>query len=143
MKLLFLDIDGVLTSNETISRKEFLYTFSASCVWALNRILRDNKVKIILTSSWRTVFDAEKQNQIFRENGVVQLPGGQTNDFGYENRSLEIQDYLSKRKVENYVILDDMKINGFKGHFVLVNPSTGLTENDVEKVNRILGNLFK
>ena len=143
MKLLFLDIDGVLTSNETISRKEFLYTFSASCVWALNRILRDNKVKIILTSSWRTVFDAEKQNQIFRENGIIQLPGGQTNDFGYENRSLEIQDYLSKRKVENYVILDDMKINGFKGHFVLVNPSTGLTENDVEKVNRILGNLFK
>lgn len=143
MKLLFLDIDGVLTSNETISRKEFLYTFSASCVWALNRILRDNKVKIILTSSWRTVFDAEKQNQIFRENGIIQLPGGQTNDFGYENRSLEIQDYLSKRKVENYVILDDMKINGFEGHFVLVNPSTGLTENDVEKVNRILGNLFK
>ena len=143
MKLLFLDIDGVLTSNETISRKEFLYTFSASCVWALNRILRDNKVKIILTSSWRTVFDAEKQNQIFRENGIIQLPGGQTNDFGYENRSLEIQDYLSKRKVENYVILDDMKINGFEGHFVLINPSTGLTENDVEKVNRILGNLFK
>ena len=143
MKLLFLDIDGVLTSNETISRKEFLYTFSASCVWALNRILRDNKVKIILTSSWRTVFDAEKQNQIFRENGVIQLPGGQTNDFGYENRSLEIQDYLSKRKVENYVILDDMKINGFDEHFVLVNPATGLTENDVEKVNRILGNLFK
>ena len=143
MKLLFLDIDGVLTSNETISRKELLYTFSASCVWALNRILRDNKVKIILTSSWRTVFDAEKQNQIFRENGIIQLPGGQTNDFGYENRSLEIQDYLSKRKVENYVILDDMKINGFDEHFVLVNPSTGLTENDVEKVNRILGNLFK
>ena len=143
MKLLFLDIDGVLTSNETISRKEFLYTFSASCVWALNRILRDNKVKIILTSSWRTVFDAEKQNQILRENGIIQLPGGQTNDFGYENRSLEIQDYLSKRKVENYVILDDMKINGFEGHFVLINPSTGLTENDVEKVNRILGNLFK
>ena len=143
MKLLFLDIDGVLTSNETISRKELLYTFSASCVGALNRILRDNKVKIILTSSWRTVFDAEKQNQIFRENGIIQLPGGQTNDFGYENRSLEIQDYLSKRKVENYVILDDMKINGFEGHFVLVNPSTGLTENDVEKVNRILGNLFK
>lgn len=143
MKLLFLDIDGVLTSDETISRKEFLYTFSASCVWALNRILRDNKVKIILTSSWRTVFDAEKQNQILRENGIIQLPGGQTNDFGYENRSLEIQDYLSKRKVENYVILDDMKINGFEGHFVLINPSTGLTENDVEKVNRILGNLFK
>ena len=143
MKLLFLDIDGVLTSNETISRKELLYTFSASCVGALNRILRDNEVKIILTSSWRTVFDAEKQNQIFRENGIIQLPGGQTNDFGYENRSLEIQDYLSKRKVENYVILDDMKINGFEGHFVLVNPSTGLTENDVEKVNRILGNLFK
>lgn len=143
MKLLFLDIDGVLTSDATKSRKELLYTFSESCVGALNRILTENNVQIILTSSWRTVFDVEKQNQIFRENGIIQLPGGQTNDFGYENRSLEIQDYLSKRKVENYVILDDMKINGFDEHFVLVNPSTGLTENDVEKVNRILGNLFK
>lgn len=143
MKLLFLDIDGVLTSDATKSRKELLYTFSESCVGALNRILTENNVQIILTSSWRTVFDVEKQNQIFSENGVIQFPGGQTNDFGYENRSLEIQDYLSKRKVENYVILDDMKINGFDEHFVLVNPSTGLTENDVEKVNRILGNLFK
>ena len=140
MKLLFLDIDGVLTSDGIKSRKELLYTFSQSCVDVLNRILKENKVKIILTSSWRTVFDADKQNQIFKENGITQFPGGQTNDYGYENRSSEIRDYMAGKKVESFVILDDMKINGFDEHFVLINPATGLTESVIEKVNRILNN---
>lgn len=140
MKLLFLDIDGVLTSDATKSRKELLYTFSESCVGALNRILTENNVQIILTSSWRTVFDAEKQNQIFSENGVIQFPGGQTNDFGYKNRNIEIRDFMEGKKVESFVILDDMKLDGFDNNFVHINPATGLTEKDLEKANIILNN---
>ncbi len=98
----------------------------------------DKDVKIILTSSWRTVFDAEKQNQIFQENGVIQMPYGQTLDFGYTNRAEEINAYLNKREIENFVILDDMEIEGFDAHFVRTNPSMGLTEDDLKKVNDIL-----
>ena len=138
MKLLFLDIDGVMTADEGTINNEKLYSFSSSCVEVLNKILSTNNVRIILTSSWRTVFDVEKQCRIFKENGVVQLPMGQTKDLGYKHRNLEIKSYLENRKVESFVILDDMQIEGFDDHFVLIDPRKGLSEEYVERVNEIL-----
>ncbi len=138
MKLLFLDIDGVLTSNNTQPNSSFLYTFSKDCVTILNRILCYDEVKIILTSSWRIVFDIEQQIQIFKENGVLQYPYGQTKDLGYENRGLEIKNYLQSEKVTHFVILDDMEIEGFDNNFVRINPSTGLTDKYVERINKVL-----
>ena len=138
MKLLFLDIDGVMTTDEGTIDNEKLYSFSSSCVGILNEILSSNNVKIILTSSWRTVFDVEKQCRIFKENGVKQLPMGQTKDLGYKYRNLEIKSYLENRKVESFVILDDMQIEGFDENFVLVDPRKGLSEEYVERINEIL-----
>ncbi len=138
MPLLFLDIDGVLTSDKTPANNRLLYPFSPACVKNLNAILQKHKLKIILTSSWRTVFDVEKQNRIFKENGVIQMPYGQTPDLGYNNRAKEIKAYLKNRNTENFVILDDMEIEGFNAHFVRTNPSTGLTEDDLKKVDLVL-----
>jgi len=141
VKLLFLDIDGVMTSNsleKTDFRAGKLYPFSNSCIIHLNDILSHNKVKIILTSSWRTVFDVEKQCQVFKENGVQQMPFDATPDFGFENRAMEIKAYLQHTQPDAFAILDDMEIHGFDGHFVHVNPITGLTQEDTVMVNRIL-----
>ena len=138
MKFLFLDIDGVMTTDEGTINNQKLYSFSSSCVEVLNKILSTNNVRIILTSSWRTVFDVEKQCQIFNENGVKQLPMGQTKDLGYKYRNLEIKSYLENRKVEGFVILDDMQIEGFDDNFVLIDPRKGLSEEYVERVNEIL-----
>ena len=138
MKLLFLDIDGVMTADEGTINNEKLYSFSSSCVEVLNEILSSNNVKIILTSSWRTVFDVEKQCRIFKENGVKQLPMGQTKDLGYKHRNLEIKNYLENRKVESFVILDDMYLEGFDDNFVLIDLRKGLSEENVEKINEIL-----
>ena len=77
---------------------------------------------------------------VLKKNVSTKFVKNLVNTDFYEMRSLEIQDYLSKRKVENIVIVDDMKIAGFDEHFVLINPATGLTENDVEKENIILNN---
>lgn len=141
MKLLFLDIDGVMTSNSLIKEEGTagkLYPFSKNSVIALNNILESNNVKIILTSSWRTVFSVEKQCQIFEENGVSQMPRGATIDLGFENRSMEIQEYLERREVKGFVILDDMAIEGFDDHFLRINPETGLTLDHVPTINSIL-----
>ena len=133
MKLLFLDIDGVMTTDEGTINNEKLYSFSSSCVEVLNKILSTNNVRIILTSSWRTVFDVEKQCRIFKENGVVQLPMGQIKDLGYKYRNLEIKSYLENRKVEGFVILDDMQIDGFDDNFILIDPRNGLSEEHIER----------
>jgi hypothetical protein len=63
---------------------------------------------------------------------------GQTKDLGYKYRNLEIKNYLENRKVESFVILDDMQIEGFDDHFVLIDPRKGLSEEYVERVNEVL-----
>ena len=63
---------------------------------------------------------------------------GQTKDLGYKHRNLEIKNYLENRKVESFVILDDMQIEGFDENFVLVDPRKGLSEEYVERINEIL-----
>lgn len=101
MKVIFLDIDGVMTSNTLnaeIYKNASDYPFSKECVDTINKILKINNAKIILTSSWRTVFNVEKQCEIFKANGVIQVPYDQTEDLGYENRSIEIRKYLEENK---------------------------------------------
>ena len=139
MKLLFLDIDRVMTNDDTIINPSQLISFSPSCVDVLNQILRTHDLKIILTSSWRTVFDAEKQNQIFIENGIIQTPAGQTPSISNLKRGLEIKKYLEKRKPTHFLILDDMEITGFPNNFLHINPATGLTNEYIPMINKILG----
>ena len=139
MKLLFLDIDGVMTNDDTIINPSQLISFSPSCVDVLNQILRTHDLKIILTSSWRTVFDAEKQNQFFIENGIIQTPAGQTPSISNLKRGLEIKKYLEKRNPTHFLILDDMEITGFPNNFLHINPATGLTNEHIPMINEILG----
>ena len=139
MKLLFLDIDGVMTNDDRVINDRHVYSFSKSCVDALNQILRTHDVKIILTSSWRTVYDAEMINQMFTENGVIQTPTGQTPSKSNLRRGLEIKKYLEKRNPTHFVILDDMEITGFPKNYVRINPATGLTMEHIPMINKILG----
>ncbi len=141
MKLLFLDIDGVMTNDEPIINPSHLYSFSPSCVDVLNQILKTHDLKIIITSSWRTVFDAEKLNQIFTQNGVIQTPAGQTPTISNLNRGKEIKKYMEKRKPTSFVILDDMEIKGFPKNFIHIDPAKGLTEAHIPRVNEILNKL--
>ena len=128
-----------MTNNDTIINPNHICSFSKSCVDVLNQILRTHDVKIILTSSWRTVFDAEKQNQIFIENGIIQTPAGQTPSISNLKRGLEIKKILEKRKPTHFLILDDMEITGFPNNFLHINPATGLTKEHLPMINKILG----
>ena len=58
MKLLFLDIDGVLNSEATFKREhrlafEGLFTMDARMVNRLKRIISETEAKIVLSSTWR------------------------------------------------------------------------------------------
>ena len=141
MKLLFLDIDGVMTNDGLMIDESREYPFSKSCVDVLNQVLRTHNVKIILTSSWRTVFDAEMIHRIFTENGVIQSPYGKTPSISNLNRGLEIKRYLKDRKPAPFVILDDMEITGFPRNFILIDPAKGLTEEHIPMINEILNKL--
>lgn len=54
MKVIFLDIDGVLNHHE-FNQESQSCTINAECITQLNRILKETSAKIVLSSAWRYV----------------------------------------------------------------------------------------
>lgn len=80
-KYLFLDFDGVLNSNKNYrtlqmlgvpTRDEYGTTFDSKCVECLRDIIDTIEIKIVITSSWRFIYDMNMLCGMWR---VRELPG--------------------------------------------------------------------
>jgi hypothetical protein len=109
MKVIFLDIDGVLNV-DTSGRDEYGARFNKHFVRNLSHILTETKAKIVISSSWRKDGNIE---EIWKARN---LPGeivGQTPiRWWHPNRGEEIAEWLSQNPVKSYVILDDEDVEG-------------------------------
>lgn len=148
IKVLFLDIDGVLNSDYFYNKqrenpKEWeevpypLTEFDPDCIKRLNQIVEETNVKIVVSSDWRFT---EGLEQILFAVGL-QHPIFDTTPYYFSKRDKEINIWLRNHNVEQYIILDD---NDFFNkeqhkHFIKTNYSEGLTE---EKTKKII-NYFK
>ena len=121
MKVIFLDIDGVL-NHENFYESRFnteiypngfgtypLCEFCPESVDNLNKILEETGAKIVISSSWR--FN-ENIDTILSVVGVKQTIFDKTPYLGIKYGSLcrgkEIQDYLDNHpEIDDYVIIDD------------------------------------
>ena len=118
MKIIFLDIDGVLNVY-CEGRDQFGCTFHTNFVENLRNIVDKTGAKIVISSSWRTDgLDVMKELWKYRD-----LPGevidvtpdsydlineGKFEFYDQVERGHEIQDWLDNHKeVTNYVIIDD------------------------------------
>lgn len=112
MKIIFLDIDGVLNHSKS---KVFIEN---DCLKELKRICQRTKAKIVMISSWKEVFlkDSYKDRperkmfeKIFTKKNSMELVGVTKNLGDGDNRVLEVLDYLENHKrVNSFVILDDV-----------------------------------
>ena len=146
MKALFLDIDGVLATEESSRlawHEEFAYLFDPICVVILNTILEKTGAEIVLTSEWRIAFnnDLEALDRLFKYNKVNKSPIGVTSNI-CKDRNLEISDYLHKspHRISSFVILDDMDIKIAPNRFVRTNiieglKQTGIAERTINIIN--------
>ena len=71
MKILFLDIDGVLCTEECSKKPYhpvFFYPFHIDCVNIFNHILLETNAEIVITSDWRKhlEFDLNRIDQLFK-----------------------------------------------------------------------------
>lgn len=123
MKVVFLDIDGVLNyehfvrSNDGVSdnfnlmgRFEwYISMFNRNCVMQLNRILRETGAKVVLSSSWRKMFDVETIQEFLEAKGFEGELIDKTPNHGQRPcRGEEIQEWLEDHpEVEAFVVLDD------------------------------------
>lgn len=134
MKIIFLDIDGVLATvheflmdqkkfkknNFVAEHVNFPYPFNHGCVKVFNEILLLTNAEIVLSSDWRRYWTLEQLDLIFRFNGVIKSPKDVTvidpvsMSWLEKNRSNEIGKYLlNNRDIENWVAIDDLNMKEF------------------------------
>jgi len=120
MKLIFLDIDGVLNHPEFLKAHAItnyksvpmalLACIDPVAVGRLNRLVEITEAKIVVSSPWRTIMRIGQLQSTFERAGVKTCPFSQTPNLG-TTRGREIQSWLDRRRltlpIESYVILDD------------------------------------
>jgi len=94
MKIIFLDIDGVLSLNSDYGKandnKWGSYRFDQKAVAVLNFILQQTNAEIVLSSDWRTHYTLQEMREIFAHNFVLRGPiGFTTRSKNYNGDNLE------------------------------------------------------
>ena len=156
MNVIFLDIDGVLNSQDTVETCNGLIGIDSDKVARLAEIVNTNNAKLLLTSSWRRHWwkrerDTDEQHPVgeyldkkLAEHGlkihdVVSYVGF--------NRGRAIKDWISSCPdvVDSYIILDDDEFDygesevGLLGHLVKTSfygKDGGLQDTHVRFANR-------
>jgi hypothetical protein len=134
MKVIFLDIDGVLATvqeflmdEKKFKKKNFVaqhvrfpYPFNNGCVKVFNEILLKTDAEIVLSSDWRRYWTLDQLDLIFRFNGVIKSPKDVTEidpvsmSWLEKNRANEIGKYLlNNRDIKQWVVIDDLNMSEF------------------------------
>jgi len=108
MKIIFLDVDGVLNCQGDFKGKS-LHVLNKDMIARLDKIKEATGAKVVLISTWRKF---RKHRDYLKKNGVKFID--RTIDFclppseRYGQRGAEIEHWLNKRPdIKKYVIIDD------------------------------------
>lgn len=147
MKVIFLDIDGVLNSNKFyderscdlfIAEHELTSCIDVDAVDCLNSIIEATNSIIILSSSWRNLAPINSINRALRYHGIAKPIIGVTPPYG-SPRGKQISQWLDMVDVDGFVILDDDSGMGhLSEHLVQTSYKTGLLEEHVQPAIEIL-----
>ena len=110
MKIIFLDIDGVLNSDEYFDKIKNLNIngiendIDVNKIVLLKKSLDETGAKIVLTSSWRYTRKAQELKQLLLSYGIIV----DCTPFIDNERGIEIKKWLQEHNdVQDFVILDD------------------------------------
>lgn len=130
LKILFLDIDGVLlpyykNAGHYLYKDSSIELFPKKCATVLNNIVEQTGCKIVISSDWRLSYSLKELQEIFKINLInCDLIDVTTGDF-YDSEDLwktrvkQINQWISQNSVYKYVAVDDMNLIELgKEHFV-------------------------
>ena len=135
MKVIFLDIDGVLNTN---SDREI----SDDKLKLLSELVSKTGADVVLSSSWRYGWNQLKLNQpgtriyrlkqLLKDNDIVIK-----DTIGLDlTKYIQIKNYLNTNMISNYVVLDDEPID--IANLVKTDADVGLTQLDCQKAYQLL-----
>ena len=154
MKVLFLDIDGVLNRLPCFDAVAESNTIERECVGQLNRIIHATGCKVVLSSAWRYMVHGKAMTRqgfayMLRTHGAtaeLDIVGCTAKDEEVTGRAAQVESWLYDRKrgknaVSNWCCVDD------KADLVgdmpqeqchVTNGGSGLTEIDASRIIHIL-----
>jgi hypothetical protein len=148
MKIVLLDIDGVLNDN-TLDPEAESSTLRPAAVQRLREILRATGAKLVLTSSWRYLITAgamtvEGFEYLLRTHGVPKgsLVGHTPRDEELPGRGAQIRRWLEAHgAVAAWTALDDdpLALGEDSWRQVRTQRGVGLTDADVRQAIEVLG----
>jgi hypothetical protein len=157
MKVIFLDIDGVLNgfaeyTAPAVPCHEWNPSVMQRCGIALemhwdnvkrvNRLIEQTGAKVVLTTSWRKGDDLwwESLLQTFDHAGFLRNTIIDKTPSLASSRGDEIQAWLKDHpEVTNFVILDDInEMHNLLDNFVHTNYQLGVQDTDIAKAKEIL-----
>jgi hypothetical protein len=163
MKVIFLDIDGVLATNmeygkprrkfwdkyDTAKTLRIPYPFNPDCVKIFNRIILETDATIVLSSDWRTFWDLNELDQIFKFNGVIRSPEYMTmnrkrkmSSSHADDRHWQIMEWVEEHRPYKWLVLDDLDMtymfeqDGLSDCFLRTRDQEGLKQ--VKLVDKIV-----
>lgn len=158
MKLIFLDIDGVLNSSTYFFSKEYLdETAKMSdaelmllahpshldpvALKLVSHIVNESGAQVVLSSSWRMKYSTEEWTEMMQKRGATFKITDRTPKLSGTTRGTEIMDFINsmRSRPDSIVILDDHNDMGnLSKYLVLTNAKFGITMADAEKALQIL-----
>ena len=113
MKVLFLDVDGVLNSNDTEDVFKGFIGLDYAGIRLLREIIDETGAKIVLVSSWKhRWYKDDKKHQDDLANYLDQRLAEEglkiiDKTEGMSDRGTGIVDWLSEHHTESWIVLDD------------------------------------
>lgn len=146
MKIIFLDIDGVLNSITSSITNEKTYSpegLSKDAIGLLKFVIEHTNAKIVISSTWRSFGSAEWFKGLFEGHGWYLPP---IIDITRRSKSGEIRGdqinaWLSINNVENYICIDDDSDFYDYQNLVQTEVANGFQLYDALKCIDILGNI--
>lgn len=163
MRVVFLDIDGVLNHCDTRSgtpTEKLPIPIAPECMVRLNRLIAETGAKIVISSSWRLFARWQDLGPALARHGLVGEVIGETPDlvndavwlanwharegapFTFESleRGWEIREWIAAHpEVTGFVILDDVSdMDELRPWLVRTHPNEGLDDPDVERAKWLL-----
>lgn len=139
MKILFLDVDGVLNSDRSMT----LLAISKPAVRRLKYIVGETGCHIVVSSTWRRIADARKKLETVLGYHGLKIHSYTTSEYWEigQIRGDEIDEWLTRwPEITKYVIVDDN--TDFHPHqmpfFVQTNGHVGLTDADSNTIIKLL-----
>lgn len=147
MKLLFLDIDGVLNDHKKNEYNNYC-GIDKEKINLINRLLLHfPDLQIVISSAWRyltlSAMNMRGLEYLFLTYGLIEnrVIGHTVFDEYIFNRPDQIEKYIMHHTCDNFVILDDLNIDfgpNLESHLVRIDGSIGLVFNDLQRIIKIL-----